>query len=64
MSSEFAALETKVGRKFKKARYGIKQVVTLEKIHRDKAQLREVGHEDAFTLPIPKFLKFFEELKQ
>lgn len=55
-------LQNKIGRTFIKDRHGIKQKVILEDIWRDKVKVREVDHEDGFTLPIAKFAKFFKEV--
>jgi len=55
-------LSSKLGHRFKKQRYGTVHLVTLEEVRRDKVQLRELEHKDAFMLPIAKFLKFYKEI--
>ena len=64
VSEATTALESLVGQRFKKDRYGTRQIVILESIRRDRVQLRVPEHKEAFTLPTAKFLKFFEACKK
>lgn len=52
-------LETQLGKHFVKERHGIRQIVVLEEIRRDKVKVRELDHSDPFVLPIAKFQKFY-----
>ena len=54
-------LENKIGGRFVKSRFGAEQVVVLEEVRRDKVKLRELDHQDGFTLPLAKFKKFYKE---
>lgn len=55
------SLESKVGRHFVKERFGMRQIVVLEEVRRDKVKVRELDHTDPFVIPLAKFQKFYTE---
>lgn len=53
-------LENKIGQEFIKHRHGQIQTVTLGDIRKKKVKLTDTDTGNVFTLPIEKFLKFYQ----
>ena len=57
-------LEKSVGQLFRKEQYGVETIAELVGVRRSKVVLRAQDRSDSFTLPIEKFLKFYQPYHQ
>lgn len=60
------SLENYISKHFVKERHGKRQYVRLDEVRRGKVKVTDVTqgteHTETFTLPTPKFLKFYKAL--